>query len=431
MERLGNILKIKNIKINKLYGMYDYNIDFNEDITFLHGKNGCGKTTVLNIITYIITGEVYKLFDYDFKTIMLTYKKEKSNAKITIQKLNEDIKIEFDNKEEIIKKSAYLNIRDNNELRTTRQIEFFERYPILNNIRELFDFTYVPLNRNYDIKTRHYGFMRPRWRHMIDREERLQNGEPIYNIKELILNNYARIQTEISRLSKGLQPNIVKTMYLFKDIKKTRIDMSDINDKDAAKKAIDNFKKAGLYDDELGEQINNFYKKLKSVANKKDIDIDYIVNANKIYQLNDINNVFKDYDSKVEKLNEPITRLETIVNRFFEDSAERKKLVIKEDDIYFLTEEDNRKIEIYNLSSGEKQILILFTFLIFDIANKKDPIFIIDEPELSLHLLWQKNFVSSVLETNPNMQLILATHSPQIIDKYRDKEFKVELLKNK
>ena len=138
-------------------------------------------------------------------------------------------------------------------------------------------------------------------------------------------------------------------------------------------------------------------------------------------------NVFNKYDEKVKELNEPITKLETIVNRFFEDSAEKKKLMIKEDDIFFMTEHDNRRVEINDLSSGEKQILILFTYLVFDVATKQNPIFIIDEPELSLHLLWQKNFVNSVLETNPKMQLILATHSPEIIANYRDKTYKVEL----
>ena len=64
-------LKIKKLEVIKLYNMYDYNIEFNDDITFLHGKNGCGKTTILNIITYIITGRIYKLFSYDFEKIIL------------------------------------------------------------------------------------------------------------------------------------------------------------------------------------------------------------------------------------------------------------------------------------------------------------------------------------------------------------------------
>jgi predicted ATP-binding protein involved in virulence len=42
-------------------------------------------------------------------------------------------------------------------------------------------------------------------------------------------------------------------------------------------------------------------------------------------------------------------------------------------------------------------------------------IFIVDEPELSLHIDWQEKFVDAIRKANPNVQLILATHSPAII----------------
>ena len=48
-------MKILELKITKLHDYIDYNIMFNKDVTFLYGDNGCGKTTVLNIITSIIT----------------------------------------------------------------------------------------------------------------------------------------------------------------------------------------------------------------------------------------------------------------------------------------------------------------------------------------------------------------------------------------
>ena len=42
-------------------------------------------------------------------------------------------------------------------------------------------------------------------------------------------------------------------------------------------------------------------------------------------------------------------------------------------------------------------------------------VFIVDEPELSLHIDWQEKFVDAIQKANPNVQLILATHSPAII----------------
>ena len=67
----------------------------------------------------------------------------------------------------------------------------------------------------------------------------------------------------------------------------------------------------------------------------------------------------------------------------------------------------------YQLSSGEKQMLvILLTTLIQD--NRPHVLFM-DEPEVSLHIEWQKRLIDIILEMNPNVQIILTTHSPAVI----------------
>ena len=67
----------------------------------------------------------------------------------------------------------------------------------------------------------------------------------------------------------------------------------------------------------------------------------------------------------------------------------------------------------YQLSSGEKQMLvILLTVLVED---NKDYVLFMDEPEVSLHIDWQKRLIDLILELNPNVQIILATHSPAVI----------------
>lgn len=403
--------------------MYNYKITFNEDITFLHGKNGCGKTTILNIITYIITGRIYKLLPYDFESIILTYKEKRKNKKISVIKEKEDIRVIFEDTEVLVENSVIEKIereiksesplfRIETRMSSMIDEECFKEYPILQKIKELFDFVYIPLNRN-DLEERgRYTYRRYRER---------QSTEPIYNSANTILDNYARIKSRISGLGKTLQINIIKAMYQYNmhDYMKNEV----IPEKSAVKKDIDNFKKADLYDEELEKLIRSFYEQLIE-SKDRDVNIFYF---SKIAQINKIREVFNKYDEEVKKLNEPIDKLEKLVNRFFEDSAEKKRIVIEENEIYFLTEHDKRKVGLDNLSSGEKQILILFTYLIFNIANKANPICIIDEPELSLHLLWQKNFVKSVLETNPDMQLILATHAPEIIEEFRDKTYKVKL----
>jgi len=74
-------------------------------------------------------------------------------------------------------------------------------------------------------------------------------------------------------------------------------------------------------------------------------------------------------------------------------------------------------ISIARLSSGEKQILIL---LIETLLQRQVPyIFLADEPELSLHISWQRNVISAIQKLNPSAQVIVATHSPEIAGKFR------------
>ena len=59
--------------------------------------------------------------------------------------------------------------------------------------------------------------------------------------------------------------------------------------------------------------------------------------------------------------------------------------------------------------------------IFFEERFKSDTgIFIIDEPEVSLHLAWQEIFVNSILESSPKTQFILATHSPAILSDFEE-----------
>ena len=73
------------------------------------------------------------------------------------------------------------------------------------------------------------------------------------------------------------------------------------------------------------------------------------------------------------------------------------------------------------LSSGELQLLTLFTFLYFEFDLNQEFAIVIDEPELSLHPAWQTRYLDSISSANPNAQFILATHSPEMVGPYEDR----------
>ena len=102
-------------------------------------------------------------------------------------------------------------------------------------------------------------------------------------------------------------------------------------------------------------------------------------------------------------------RFQDIVDDLFSETG--KKIVRTENEIRF--SQIGETLVPYQLSSGEKQMLaILLTVLVED--NQSYVLFM-DEPEVSLHIEWQKRLIDLCLELNPNVQIILTTHSPAVV----------------
>ena len=102
-------------------------------------------------------------------------------------------------------------------------------------------------------------------------------------------------------------------------------------------------------------------------------------------------------------------RFQDIVDDLFSETG--KKIVRTENEIRF--SQIGETLVPYQLSSGEKQMLaILLTVLVED--NQPYVLFM-DEPEVSLHIEWQKRLIDLCLELNPNVQIILTTHSPAVV----------------
>ena len=102
-------------------------------------------------------------------------------------------------------------------------------------------------------------------------------------------------------------------------------------------------------------------------------------------------------------------RFQDIVDDLFSETG--KKIVRTENEIRF--SQIGETLVPYQLSSGEKQMLaILLTVLVED--NQPFVLFM-DEPEVSLHIEWQKRLIDLCLELNPNVQIILTTHSPAVV----------------
>ena len=112
---------------------------------------------------------------------------------------------------------------------------------------------------------------------------------------------------------------------------------------------------------------------------------------------------------KAQNISHPKQMFQDMIDDLYKETG--KKIIRTENEIRF--SQIGETLVPYQLSSGEKQMLaILLTVLVED---QKPYVLFMDEPEVSLHFEWQKRLIELVMKLNPNLQLIMTTHSPAVI----------------
>lgn len=119
-----------------------------------------------------------------------------------------------------------------------------------------------------------------------------------------------------------------------------------------------------------------------------------------------INNIDK-IEQQIEEATVSRYQLEEFITRMFAGSKTMEFL----DTGINVKADTGEDIGLASLSSGEKHMLGIFIeTLLAEVSS-----LLIDEPEISLHVDWQRELISSMHQLNPRTQLILATHSPEIM----------------
>lgn len=136
--------------------------------------------------------------------------------------------------------------------------------------------------------------------------------------------------------------------------------------------------------------------------------LDYQVNiGNQIIELLTSGN--PEDQTKAALVSVPKTKFQNIMDELFKDT--NKTIDRKSNEIQFF--QNGELLTPYQLSSGEKQMLVIMLTVL--VENGEHYALLMDEPEISLHIEWQKGLLNLIRELNPNAQIILSTHSPALI----------------
>ena len=429
--------------------IFYYDVDFNEDITFLYGSNGCGKTTLLNIVTSIVTGKICELFFYDFKIIKLKYSNNDNVDVIEIKRKQDDknrLKIIFEGRNETISKLDNLNFQSSR--RKILLKEYFHENNILEDISRLFNYVYLPLSRSAyvdPIRSSRKNF----WIEEEEIEEELYvtKDASLTRVQELIVNKILTINNEVNRLNNNFRDKILKTSINIYSEKKNFSDMMNEIENSNEEKILEiqesylnimtNLK---LINEKEIEKYNNFFssyiKKYEQITDENDgkvkhFPINLVLQYSEISKIRKVVELAQQMEKDKKQAEKPLELFCSTLNSFLSrpGDIDSKNIIIEtigQPGVYFKIPNNQNKLSVQKLSSGEKQLIIFFANLIFGVNDRKNGIFIVDEPELSLHLTWQKLFIEQTLKINNNIQLIFATHSPEIVGRHRDKMYKLE-----
>ena len=445
-------MELKQLTISGLHGCYDYDVRFNSDMTFLYGTNGCGKTTVLNIIESIITGELFKLFDYNFRIIELIFYNDNIKEKIYIEAQDGYYKLYFDNRNYELEELYNERVEGIRENKRVKLIElYFKKYPVLKEIRKIFNYIYLPLNRKnskhsyqYIHRLSCFGVRSEISNHYL--RNRFDDSF-LDDVSNIIKENYRAIALEISGVNDKFRNDVLKS-FLKLDYNYNKIDVVDkfINNNELVKELqsiqtsyVKMLKELMILDIDGILELNQTFSQIiqnihgvHSLKNETDALVDFLIKYQGIMKIKELVMLAETMEATKRGYKQPIELFLETMNSFIDNTEDEKKISINNHgEISFKTKYADNEIDIKYLSSGEKQLLIFFAYLIFEVDKNSKGIFVVDEPELSLHLSWQRQFVSKIREVNPNIQLIFATHAPEIIGANYDKMVELTKVFNK
>lgn len=429
---------IKRVKIDKLFGYLNHDFEVKGSIGIIFGKNGTGKTTVLRIINSILSGKFSYLRKIKFQTITLEFN---DGTILIVQKANKN-KTPASKMDQFDKPYIALTMtKDGKEYKTEYlfyDIEKIQNRALLNFIdrecKELQRINYNEwLNTNsseiYDIIdiVEIYGFDDENYGTNIFKSTIKKIIQETYNIKLIetqrllsykkadrvsaFRDNYLTYEDTISRYSKELSNMIIKSESKVLTVSQTldstfpRRLLNKDNQED-----FDEGKIINLANDLKEKKLR--LEKLGIITSVEILNIEK-GSMNK-FEMKAIYLSLNDSLDKYEEFNDLEKKLSMFL-RIVKGKFSNKTISI--------SRENGLEIKTFNgdlimpnmLSSGEQHEIVLLYDLIFN--SKPNSIILIDEPEISLHIDWQLDFINDLIEISEfsNPQFLIATHSPSIV----------------
>lgn len=448
-------MRLKHFVGKDVRGYMNFDIKFRESVTFLIGINGSGKTTVLKLLSALLEPSYKMLCSIDFFELTLLCEiDEKKTIQIFCRKEKSQMLLKYDDIDAKIQEEDTFNVsdmsQDLDEHSDIAREEFirnrstFESSNVVSKIKSIQTPLFLGINRRVIEMSMGEGMVReaPTVRDIqLRRRRRLIDDavdRALYDIQNMVFDYVRHNARRQAAYADNFRKKVVHDSFKFYDNFAPLLSNDYNKQLELLEKKHEDIKLAikelGL--DDLTTEVDNLFdhlevliKDLSRLSPQKEQNPDYyatlgkwIVNSAQLEKIDAITQYGNEYLDNLNKLREPINRLQDGVNIFFKEGG--KELIVDGQGEIKVKITSKKKINsIYELSSGEKQLVIMLAHLALNRGNRMHSIFFIDEPELSLHISWQELFVDALLSASPQTQFIIATHAPAILAKPERKEW--------
>ncbi|WP_127558294.1 AAA family ATPase [Saccharospirillum alexandrii] len=420
-------MKLKKLVINGLFGHFNHDVRFKDgNITIITAPNGYGKTICLKVIDAIFNKKLAFLCDLQFSLIelhtshgTLSIRKDVEEKPLTIVLGHSDVDLTH----EYQKEYEFSKIKKHSVNYIDEHIPFLQRVGprewIDHRTDEVFSFEEVVDSfSDYlpdELTIKNY----PEW------YQKFSDSLNAHFIQDQRL-----IQRKVHH-QRGRRTSFTDTIEKFADELSDLIRESGFRSSHTSQQLDSTFPERLLRNDEnfiaMGaEELKEELQKLQ--ARRNDLSSFNLLSSAQHLPALQVLDEIKSEDTKVltlyvqdtkEKLAsyDDIYRKIELFSRILNNKRlSFKKIRISAEEGFHFTTDYGKALKLTQLSSGEQHQVVLLYELIF--KTEKNILVLIDEPEISLHVAWQKEFLKDLKEIIEiqDMPVVIATHSPQIID---------------
>lgn len=436
-------------KVNRLHGDTNIRIDFQSDTKILIADNGKGKTSVLKLLVGVLTGRISRLSAFEFESLEIAFRQDGG-----------EISSELITATELVLLATEADLTQSPRLETVRRIvgqrDFDDlidaalRASALTDLR--INSTFIRADTYYTGTTLEFAeeLRRVSGGLRLSDPEKQRRGE----LRQFIDSNfpyrvvywttYRRIEDELEGASTdersslrssrsrsdalmnfGMQ-DVEERIRSFTDAirKSTLRQYQTTNAKMLNTLALDEVPSKGIIREKLARKMDLelVLSRLKTeILEKAREQIMSLVASGEIFSEERntlaflLSNLISIYDD-TKQGDEQIKAFVMVANKYLND-----KYWLYDDISVSLQLRSTYKhrtgdIRLARLSSGEKQLVSILARLYLPEADERDIAVIIDEPELSLSLEWQRMLIPDIMASGRCKFLIAATHSPFIFD---------------